>query len=659
VSPASTGARRVRLARAVFAVAATYFAFLIHAQFGFLDRLRSELGDPARVRLAMAAMGLAGLVASAGTAVALRRGRPESFVRWGLLAIAAVAPASLGAHGAAALTAVAAATGGALAMTTVALAGGLESLAGGGSVAWAAGLGTGIAYALANLPPLYFGSVAVRAWSPAALAIGAAFAVPRTDVSSAVSGSRSEGLERRGFAAAVGALALLVFIDSALFSLVHRDAALAAGSWGRSEGVLLQGLAHLAGAIAAALLVARRRWATTIGATWICFAAGYFLLARGGSWAGAGGRLYALGIALYSTALVALPALSAPGDARRAAVRAAGLYGVAGWIGSALGVGMAEDLGRLPPLALPAVGAGLALAGLAAAGRRALAPLAPFAGAARLAALAGIGLGLLGLLRGIGGIGAGERAADLPSPAASAERAAIARGRAVYVAEGCIHCHSQFVRPGADEIAWGPARGIDRAERPPLVGNRRLGPDLANVGLRRTPFWNELHLTDPRALSPGSRMPSYARLFAGDGGRGRDLVAYLAALGAAEEAPRAATVAAWRPDLGDASPSVARGARLFATLCSPCHGAGGRGDGPLAPRIARATLDLGSGPFVRAPRGVGDPEFERWLPRAIKFGLPPAPMPGHETLADLEIADLAAFVRTLAAASGRAAEGRP
>jgi cbb3-type cytochrome oxidase cytochrome c subunit len=90
------------------------------------------------------------------------------------------------------------------------------------------------------------------------------------------------------------------------------------------------------------------------------------------------------------------------------------------------------------------------------------------------------------------------------------------------------------VRPGArDEVRWGPARPLAEAlaQNPPLLGNRRQGPDLQNVGQRRDRAWNRAHLVAPRALSPGSRMPAYGHLFAGDAARGEALLDYLASLG--------------------------------------------------------------------------------------------------------------------------------
>ncbi|MEP6809272.1 MAG: cbb3-type cytochrome c oxidase subunit II [Chthoniobacterales bacterium] len=65
------------------------------------------------------------------------------------------------------------------------------------------------------------------------------------------------------------------------------------------------------------------------------------------------------------------------------------------------------------------------------------------------------------------------------------------RGRGVYVANGCVYCHSQQVRAdyaGSDiERHWGDRRSAPRDylfERPVLLGRSRLGPDLANIGKR-------------------------------------------------------------------------------------------------------------------------------------------------------------------------------
>src|SRR5258708_685711 len=67
-----------------------------------------------------------------------------------------------------------------------------------------------------------------------------------------------------------------------------------------------------------------------------------------------------------------------------------------------------------------------------------------------------------------------------------------AQGRAVYVSEGCVYCHSQQVRPqgfGTDIArGWGDRRTVPRDylyEHPLLLGSMRTGPDLANIGARQ------------------------------------------------------------------------------------------------------------------------------------------------------------------------------
>ena len=76
----------------------------------------------------------------------------------------------------------------------------------------------------------------------------------------------------------------------------------------------------------------------------------------------------------------------------------------------------------------------------------------------------------------------------IPSERRSAQ-SQIERGRQVYIAEGCISCHSQYVRPNSsDVLMWGPAETIEelRQQTPPLIGNRHQGPDLSEVGGRRS-----------------------------------------------------------------------------------------------------------------------------------------------------------------------------
>ena len=67
------------------------------------------------------------------------------------------------------------------------------------------------------------------------------------------------------------------------------------------------------------------------------------------------------------------------------------------------------------------------------------------------------------------------------------------------------------------ERGWGRrvSVGSDYLYATPLMlGNVRLGPDLANIGARQTnEAWHLIHLYDPKLTSPGSTMPRYPFLF--------------------------------------------------------------------------------------------------------------------------------------------------
>ena len=101
-----------------------------------------------------------------------------------------------------------------------------------------------------------------------------------------------------------------------------------------------------------------------------------------------------------------------------------------------------------------------------------------------------------------------------------------ARGRAVYISEGCYYCHTQQVRDeqAGSDIArgWGKRRTVARDyiyDDPVVLGHMRNGPDLANEGTRQIDgkpldeAWHYLHLYNPRSTVEGSVMPSFSYLF--------------------------------------------------------------------------------------------------------------------------------------------------
>lgn len=99
-----------------------------------------------------------------------------------------------------------------------------------------------------------------------------------------------------------------------------------------------------------------------------------------------------------------------------------------------------------------------------------------------------------------------------PAPGVKPYTAVQLTGRDIYIREGCYNCHSQMIRPFADEVLrYGPpsVAGESVYDRPFQWGSKRTGPDLARVGGRYSDEWHRIHLINPRDLVPESNMPGF------------------------------------------------------------------------------------------------------------------------------------------------------
>lgn len=191
-----------------------------------------------------------------------------------------------------------------------------------------------------------------------------------------------------------------------------------------------------------------------------------------------------------------------------------------------------------------------------------------------------------------------------------------AKGRDVFVANGCSYCHTQQVRPLPQDRVFGrpSARGDFVYQTPELLGSERTGPDLTNIGVRQpSEVWQYIHLYNPRAVVPQSVMPAFNWMFnvvdqAPQGAttvplpkayapkhgvvipkpEAVALVAYLESLkqpaipGYKPPATSAAPTAAANAPTAAAKPAAggfdaARGAALFTAHCAACHQANGEG----------------------------------------------------------------------------------
>ncbi|HEX6017108.1 MAG TPA: cbb3-type cytochrome c oxidase subunit II [Burkholderiaceae bacterium] len=257
-----------------------------------------------------------------------------------------------------------------------------------------------------------------------------------------------------------------------------------------------------------------------------------------------------------------------------------------------------------------------------------------------------------------------------------------AAGRDVYVASGCSYCHTQQVRPLAQDKVFGrpSAPGDFAYQTPELLGSQRTGPDLTNIGVRQpSAVWQYIHLYNPRAVVPESVMPSFDWLFdvvdqapagvtpvplpkayAPAGGvvvPTRDAQALLAYLMALKQPalPDTASAGGAMPAMagvgasaGTAPPSTGAGApaadgkALFTANCAACHQASGEGlPGAFPPLKGNAAVnDADATTHIRAVlHGV----------HGVNVGgtVYPSPMPPFAAaLSDAEIAAIINFERS-------------
>ncbi len=195
------------------------------------------------------------------------------------------------------------------------------------------------------------------------------------------------------------------------------------------------------------------------------------------------------------------------------------------------------------------------------------------------------------------------------------------KGRALYIANGCTYCHSQYIRPqdwgiGAERIA---ESGDYYKQRPHLLGSQRTGPDLSQEGGEHSNDWHLAHFINPRYTRPRSLMPDFTYLSRKEI---NELTAYVQSLGGqmaqsrmrlqtrfGNEAKAAADLGpdenirwlhsripvTWRamPSETPAVPaSVARGEKVYQDYCIGCHGPVGDGNGPAAPYLYPKPLNF-------------------------------------------------------------------
>lgn len=627
--------------RGVALIAATYVYFLIFAQFGFLKRL-DELGlSAAYLKPIMAAMAVGGITASLIAGYSRPRGTAATRLRVCLCACGGAALLTLPRWNAPLAALVSLLIGLSLGALTVTLVTDLRSATGPSHPLLKIAAGTGLGYFLCNVPVLFNGSPRAIALAAAGVCgIGVLFAgvkeIPE-QTSHAVPPTPADPR----FALVLLWFVALIWLDSAAFFIIQNSPTLKAGTWQGSAHLWRTGTLHLLAALASAWLLTRRGLSTTLLCAYGCLAAACLVLLHP-EHAGAAAWLYPTGVSLYSVALVAAPSFLVPSATRAQRARRAGwIYAIAGWMGSAMGIGMGQNLRRVPPLFVGVAGLLFVLPWVVPRlwrrRRQAVLPVTALA-ASLLVALAV------------------QRLLPRPpkAPNAGSAENEIARGRRVYIAEGCIHCHSQYIRPNSTDVAmWGPAQDVEviRRQNPPLIGNRRQGPDLSEVGSRRSSLWLRMHFMNPREVSYRSAMPSYASLFGNsDGtdkvGQGDALIRYLKSLQTPDSAAHLQhELATWTPPaLPVSDAGTPDGTVLFAHNCATCHEPDGVARTRWHSAFRRLPPVFGHNCLTYVPATLPEAQRQLSIARIVKFGIPGTDMPGHEYLPNDEVIGIASAV---------------
>ena len=340
-----------RRLRCICLIAAVYFYFLIYAQFGFLHRLRETFLEDLwnTVPGVMCMAGLFGALYTAAKSKALRcrRWLLISFFGAAVGAFFALSGTYFWVFFLSALV-----SGFSLAVLTVSLIGALANELPVKGIGLICGLGTGIAYLLSNVPFVFNAS-------PSAHCLLALFACGfgvylawRLPEPGSVSRERSTVCFRDVTKSMVWRLAgvvlvflVLIWSDSAAFTQIQESPDLKAASWSGAGALWSIGLVHLVTAVVGGWLMDHGR----AGLIYVLALLGLAYGLQGLKMSQFGlfpVWIYVGAVSLYSTALIAVALVDRTG--LRPTVIAGVVFGISGWIGSAMGIGMVQDLGAVP-----------------------------------------------------------------------------------------------------------------------------------------------------------------------------------------------------------------------------------------------------------------------------------------------------------------------
>jgi len=268
---------------------------------------------------------------------------------------------------------------------------------------------------------------------------------------------------------------------------------------------------------------------------------------------------------------------------------------------------------------------------------------------------------------------------NAPLPGSQPLSADAEEGKKIFIANGCVACHTQQVRNIEMDKPFGsrPSISADYARdhrmsawqnTATLMGSERTGPDLTNIGNRQpADAWHLTHLFNPRIVVKESIMPAYPWLFEikdsaekddivvsvpdnfMDGEKGKviatkeahQLVAYLQSL-------KQITLPDGRPvpiflyppkaadNKGAGNKNEPDGSTLYATYCQSCHQPNGEGLPGAFPPLKGSAIVTNEDPSIHLSIILNGYEGR------VKQGYPPMPPVG--TTNNLSAAEISAIM---------------
>jgi len=344
----------------LFIVACVFFYFLIFAQFGFLHRIQESHPPGYLIEMALFAMGFGGILGCIAAACFFSYKHAKSwlmagFIGCGLAATAVAAIPNIWFAITAALC-----VGIFLGSLTVSIVPVLSKTFPIKQIGLLTATGVGTAYALANIPFIFNSSAQDHCiMGGAACVIGVVLSnyIPTFGLLPSVERGEKRSTPRnlywKGGLAAVTAIFLaLIWLDSAVFFIIQETESLKANTWSAPGQLWAIAGIHFAAAILGGKIL-DKGWFFPL----MLFSLGLLIL---GSWSishpiGNASSwpiyLYVTAVSFYSTGLVSYAALRPEmKQSPKIQTRAAWVFGIAGWVGSGMGIGMAKDLHTIPNL---------------------------------------------------------------------------------------------------------------------------------------------------------------------------------------------------------------------------------------------------------------------------------------------------------------------